>query len=115
MKANPKPGDVVEVLFQDHSEGNDVPLFRVFGRVIAKDRTKLVVCTWEGMDASDENAVAYTLLRKVIKEIYILKRHHESLASDCSGVDGSSAIQAQGTDQRRGRSANRGDHPVDSN
>lgn len=75
MKANPKIGQVVEVVFDDHSEGDCVPTFRVFGRVVAKDRKSIVVRTWEHeTQEPNENDMTYTILRKVIKELWVIER-----------------------------------------
>ena len=70
---NPKIGDIVEVVFEDHSEGESIPSFIVYGRVIAKDRTKLVIATWEpsNKDTTDPNTTSYTIMRKVISSVRI--------------------------------------------
>ena len=70
---NPKIGDIVEVAFDDHSEGDTIPAFVVYGRVIAKDRTKLVIATWEptSREPGDPNTVSYTIMRKVVVSIRI--------------------------------------------
>lgn len=74
-KPNPKIGDIVEVAFDDHSEGESIPEFIVYGRVIAKDRTKLVIATWEpkSMESGDPNTVSYTIMRKVIVSIRVAR------------------------------------------
>lgn len=72
---NPKIGDIVEVTFEDHSEGESIPMFIVYGRVAAKDRTKLVIATWEpwNFENGDPNTVSYTIMRKVVKSIRIAR------------------------------------------
>ena len=79
MNAKPIQGDVVEVVFLDHSEGPREQTFRVFGRVAQKTRTVYVIDCWEpedtqGDDANGFNRHQYSILRRAIKEIYILKR-----------------------------------------
>lgn len=77
--AFPKIGDRVEIVFLDHSEGPEELAFRVVGIVNAKDRNKLVVDVWCPADDSHDDAEGfnrqqYSILRKAIKELYILKR-----------------------------------------
>jgi hypothetical protein len=79
MKANPTIGDVIEVVFLDHAEGPQTLSFRVFGRLAAKTRLTYVIDCWEPEDASTDDANGfnrhqYSILRKTIKELHILKR-----------------------------------------
>jgi len=75
----PKVGDIVEAVFLDHSEGPSEQTFRVFGRVSNKNRTVYVIDCWSPEHTSDDDADGfnrhqYSILRKTIKEIYILRR-----------------------------------------
>jgi len=75
----PKVGDIVEAVFLDHSEGPSEQTFRVFGRVSNKNRTVYVIDCWCPEHTSDDDADGfnrhqYSILRKTIKEIYILRR-----------------------------------------
>lgn len=74
-----KVGDVVEVVFLDHSEGPNELIFRVYGRVSRKDRKVYVIDCWSPEHPSDDDAEGfnrhqYSILRKTIKEIYLLRR-----------------------------------------
>ncbi len=80
-KAVVRSGDVVEVVFLDHAEGDNEILFVVYGRVKEKDRTKIVVDCWTYVDQDaerDENIHSYTILRSAIKEMYLLSRKRPS-------------------------------------
>jgi len=67
-------GDVVRVVFDDHSEGEQHIVFEVFGRVLRKDRRSFVIACWKyaDNDDQDENMTAYTILRAAVKFIHIL-------------------------------------------
>jgi hypothetical protein len=70
-------GDTLEVEFLDHSEGDNEVLFTLYGRLIEKDRTKIVVACWcyaDHEEARDDNVTRYTILRSAIKGIWKLKR-----------------------------------------
>ena len=72
---NCKTGDVVRIVFEDHSEGEQHIEFSVYGIVIKKDRRAILVGTfvyYPDFSDIDENAVVYTILRKTIKSIDIL-------------------------------------------
>lgn len=57
-------GDIVRVVFDDHSEGNQHIVFEVFGRIMAKNRRSIIVASWkyDGSSEIDDNSVQYTLL-----------------------------------------------------
>lgn len=69
-------GDVVSVVFDDHSEGEQHIVFEVFGVVFKKDRRSLVIGSFVYPDSRDidENVVVYTILRAAIKRIEVLQR-----------------------------------------
>lgn len=72
---NCKIGDVVRIIFEDHSEGEQHIEFSVYGIVIKKDRRAILVGTFvyfPDFSDIDENAVVYTILRKTIKSIDVL-------------------------------------------
>jgi hypothetical protein len=72
-----KVGDVVEIVFLDHSEGPVEQAFCVYGRVSNRTKLVYVVDCWcpEDPAIDDElNTHRYSILRKTIKELYILKR-----------------------------------------
>ncbi len=77
MKMKFTVGDIVEVVFLDHAEGDEEIRFVVYGRVKEKNRTKIVVDCWtyaEDTNERDDNIHSYTILRSAIKEIYRLVR-----------------------------------------
>jgi hypothetical protein len=69
-------GDVVRVVFDDHSEGEQHVVFEVFGRVLRKDRRSFVIACWKyadsDVDEEDRNMTIYTILRAAVKFIDIL-------------------------------------------
>jgi hypothetical protein len=67
-------GDVVRVVFDDHSEGEQHIVFEVFGRVLRKDRRSFVIACWKyaDNDDQDENMTAYTILRAAVRSIETL-------------------------------------------
>ncbi len=70
-------GDVVEIEFLDHAEGDREICFTVFGRVVGKDRKKVVVACWVYQDATephDENSTMFTILRSTIRNLWKLNR-----------------------------------------
>jgi hypothetical protein len=74
-----KVGDIVEIVFLDHSEGPTEQSFRVFGRVSNRNRTVYVIDCWSPENPSHDDAEGfnrhqYSILRKTIKELYILRR-----------------------------------------
>lgn len=77
--SKPKPtkfsvGDVVRVVFDDHSEGRQHIVFEAFGRVTAKRKRDVVVAAWKyaESDELDENTVEYTILRAAIRSLDVL-------------------------------------------
>lgn len=69
-------GDVVQVRFLDHAEGDRHIFFEIFGRILRKDRRTLVIACWKYADSDeiDDNVVCYTILRAGIRSIDILER-----------------------------------------
>jgi hypothetical protein len=69
-------GDVVRVVFDDHSEGEQHVVFEVFGRVLRKDRRSFVIACWKyadsDVDEEDRNMTVYTILRAAVRFIETL-------------------------------------------
>lgn len=67
-------GDIVRVVFDDHSEGNQHIVFEVFGRIMAKNRRSIIVASWkyDGSNEIDDNSVQYTLLTAAIISMHRL-------------------------------------------
>lgn len=79
MIAKPNIGDVIEVVFLDHAEGPQTLSFRVFGRLAAKTRLTFVIDCWEPEHAAEDDAGGfnrhqYSILRRTIKELHLLRR-----------------------------------------
>jgi hypothetical protein len=69
-------GDVVSIVFEDHSEGDQHITFEVFGVVVRKDRKSVVVGSFVYPDCldQDENTVVYTILRATIQSVNLLRK-----------------------------------------
>ena len=69
-------GDVVAVVFDDHSEGEQHIVFEVFGTVLRKDRRSLLIGSfvYAGSSEIDENVVVYTILRAAIRNLEVLRK-----------------------------------------
>lgn len=69
-------GDVVAVVFDDHSEGEQHIVFEVFGTVLRKDRRSLLIGSfvYAGSNEIDENVVVYTILRAAIRKLEVLRK-----------------------------------------
>ena len=69
-------GDVVAVVFDDHSEGEQHIVFEVFGVVLRKDRRSLLIGSfvYAGSGDIDENVVVYTILRAAIRQFTVLRK-----------------------------------------
>ena len=79
MILKPVIGDIVEVVFEDHAEGPQSELFRVFGRLARKTRTTYVIDCWEPAepgrdDADGHNRHQYSIVKRTVKEIAVLVR-----------------------------------------
>lgn len=79
MKAKPELGDIVEVVFEDHAEGPQSELFRVFGRLAKRTRTTYLIDCWEPAepgrdDADGHNRHQYSIVRSTVKELRVLRR-----------------------------------------
>lgn len=69
-------GDVVSIVFDDHSEGDQHIVFEVFGVVLRKDRKSVLVGSfvYAGSLELDDNCVTYTILRATIQKLEVLRR-----------------------------------------
>ena len=72
-------GQIVEVTFLDHVEGDGVPLeFVVFGRLLSIDQTSLTVASWTYSSPrakqcpADPNIKSFTILRSTVKSLHRL-------------------------------------------
>ena len=76
MKTPCNLGDVVAVVFDDHSEGEQHIVFEVFGVVLRKDRRSLLIGSfvYAGSGDIDENVVVYTILRAAIRQFTVLRK-----------------------------------------
>ena len=76
MKTPCDLGDVVAVVFDDHSEGQEHIVFEVFGTVLRKDRKSLLIGSFVYAASSDidENVVVYTILRAAIRQFTVLRK-----------------------------------------
>lgn len=76
MKTTCNLGDVVAVVFDDHSEGQEYVVFEVFGTVLRKDRKSLLIGSFVYAASSeiDENVVVYTILRAAIRKLEVLRK-----------------------------------------
>jgi hypothetical protein len=60
-------GDVVEIEFRDHAQGDETIVFCVWGRLIKRSRTDLVVAVWDYSTApkrrhpDDSNVEKFTI------------------------------------------------------
>jgi|694.fasta_scaffold00823_24 hypothetical protein len=95
-------GDVVRVVFDDHSEGEQHIVFEVFGRVLRKDRRSLVIACWKYADNNDqdENMTAYTILRAAVKSLEILTPKEA-----CQSHTANSKMTANNSPRKRANSA----------
>lgn len=73
-KARPKKGSVVEITFDDHTEGGeDVMECTVWGKVVAITPKAYTVQTWESHGSEDEyNRSTFNIVKKAIREIKTL-------------------------------------------
>ena len=76
MKTPCDLGDVVAVVFDDHSEGQEHIVFEVFGTVLRKDRKSLLIGSfvYAGSADIDENVVVYTILRAAMRQFTVLRK-----------------------------------------
>jgi hypothetical protein len=67
-----KPGDIVEIEFRDHAQGDETIVFCVYGRVIKRTRVDVTIGVWVYADAkykpaaNDPNVDTYTIARDAI-------------------------------------------------
>ena len=78
----PKTGDVVHIVFWDHSENfSDAMQFEIFGKIIEITRVAYIIATWRYHDPiqkaadknSDENENKFAIVKKAIDSIRPLK------------------------------------------
>ena len=80
-KPTPKWLDIVAIEFLDHVEGSDrVERYLAYGRVVIVTKQAITIDAWATFDPEvnreneRENIKTFTLLRRVIENIEILKR-----------------------------------------
>lgn len=67
-----KLGDIVEIEFRDHAEGDTTLVFCVWGRLVKRTRTDLVIAVWDysvpgrRRDLADPNVATYTIARDAV-------------------------------------------------
>ena len=63
-----KVGDIVEIRFIDHTSGDSLLEFLVWGRLSKKTRTQLTIQCWSYPDINevDHNTEGYTIHRKSV-------------------------------------------------
>ena len=73
-------GDRVEIVFLDHAEGDEAMLFEVFGRLYKSTRWSYSVRCWgyvneldRAKDGRSDNETDYTIVKKAIESIKVLK------------------------------------------
>lgn len=70
-----RKGDIIQITFLDHAEGNDHFEFTTFGRVLSQNKQAIVVCNWEYADTKqpadphDSNVIMHTILKVAITRI----------------------------------------------
>ena len=77
MRIQVEVGDVIRIVFLDHSEGTVEQKFELFGRVHSKDRKMICVVCWGYADDQaniDDNTHCYTILRSTIIECDKLRK-----------------------------------------
>lgn len=87
---NPRPGDVVEIVFLDHAEhdataDNGDLEFTVYGRVVSADPRTITLETWCYSDPRtpfDTNVVRYTIIRGAIRKLTVLRPAARPLKSN---------------------------------
>jgi hypothetical protein len=79
-----RKGDIVQVTFLDHAEGNDHFEFTTYGRILSQNKDAIVICSWqysdtkEPVDPHDANVILHTILKVAITRITKL------VAIDCN-------------------------------
>lgn len=75
-----RKGDLVQITFLDHAEGNDHFEFTTYGRVLSQTKDAIVVCGWQysdlkkTVDPHDGNVIVHTILKVAITDIAKLVR-----------------------------------------
>lgn len=66
-------GDVVEIEFRDHAQGPETIVFLVWGRLVKRSKTDLVIAVWDYVSppkrrslANDPNVETYTIARDAV-------------------------------------------------
>jgi hypothetical protein len=71
-------GDIVEIEFRDHAQGDATIVFCVWGRLVKRSRTDLVIAVWDystpprRRNGSDPNVEVYTIARDAILSSRVL-------------------------------------------
>ena len=75
-----RKGDIAQITFLDHAEGNDHFEFTTYGRVLSQSKDAIVICGWqysdikEPVDPHDGNVIVHTILKVAITEVFKLVR-----------------------------------------
>lgn len=76
-----RKGDLAQITFMDHAEGNDFFEFTTYGRVLSQTKHTIVICGWQysdlrrEVDPHDSNVILHTILKVAITEIVKLVPH----------------------------------------
>lgn len=71
-------GDIVEIEFRDHAQGDETIVFCVWGRLVKRTRTDLVVAVWDystparRRNLSDSNIEKFTIARDAVISYRVL-------------------------------------------
>jgi len=72
-------GDIVEIEFRDHAQGHETIVFLVWGRLVKRTKTDLVIAVWDYAApprrrsfANDPNVETFTLARDAVISYRIL-------------------------------------------
>lgn len=72
----PKLGNIVEVIFDDHADGEHILRFRVYGVLLAITREQYTVGSWvydDNYRTHDANVESRSIVRKAVVQITVLK------------------------------------------
>ena len=70
-----RKGDLAQITFLDHAEGNDHFEFTTYGRVLSQTKQVIVICGWQysdlkrPVDPHDGNVIVHTILKVAITRI----------------------------------------------
>lgn len=71
-------GDIVEIEFRDHAQGDETIVFCVWGRLVKRTRTDLVVAVWDystparRRNLADCNIEKFTIARDAVISYRVL-------------------------------------------